>query len=151
MESNFKNNNRLIPNSNSILDNKNKICVFCSIIKNKTKLIYEDEIMVIFEDKKPDASVHLQAVPRQHIISINYLTKDHLDLIKNMKEKAINYLKDKYDIKELNMGFHKPPAVSIKHLHMHCIVPPYRLRKIKYFTNALYFRTVDEQINILTN
>ena len=70
----------------------NKNCNFCSIIEKRENLIYEDEYFVMFKDIHPDAEVHIQAVPRQHIKNINYLSKNDLELINHMKLKAKEFI-----------------------------------------------------------
>ena len=72
-------------------------CKFCNIISEvKEKILYEDEQIVIIEDIKPQSKVHLLALPRQHIKNINYLTKDHLQLVTHMKNQSESYVKKEY-------------------------------------------------------
>jgi len=44
-------------------------CVFCKIAEKKlpSKLVYEDEFAVAFEDLNPQAPVHVLVIPRKHI------------------------------------------------------------------------------------
>lgn len=52
-------------------------CIFCKIINKQlpSKLIYEDEEFVAFDDINPKAPVHVLVVPKKHIESINGLTE----------------------------------------------------------------------------
>lgn len=139
-------------NSNTnLIDGHSNNCVFCRIIlTNVETLLYEDELFVIFADIKPQAYVHLQAVPKLHIKNINYLSHENLSLIQHMKQKTKEYFKQNYDnFTELEMGFHIPPFYSITHLHMHCLLPPVKSSISTFINFKMFFRTVDDQIKKL--
>ncbi len=78
------------------MGNKLIKCIFCEIIKEKKEIIYEDDIFVLFHDIKPEAQVHIQAVPKIHIKNINSLNKGHIQLLHHMKEKSTEYIKILY-------------------------------------------------------
>jgi histidine triad (HIT) family protein len=61
-------------------------CLFCRIAAGELPgdIIYEDEQMVVFRDLYPKAAVHLLAIPREHIESLNELTTGHDGLIAHM-------------------------------------------------------------------
>lgn len=44
-------------------------CLFCRIIERRApaKIVYEDELVVAFEDINPQAPVHLLVIPRKHL------------------------------------------------------------------------------------
>lgn len=85
---------------------ENKVCKFCqliktiSIVQNSTDLsggkssylLYEDDLIVIFKDRKPKAQVHLQTVPKLHIKNIDCLSADYIPLLEHMKEKSTQIL-----------------------------------------------------------
>lgn len=52
-------------------------CVFCKIIKGEipSKLVYEDEDFVIFNDINPKAKLHYLAVPRKHFAVLAEMEK----------------------------------------------------------------------------
>ncbi len=55
----------------------NKNCIFCKIINKEifTKIIFEDDLVLAFDDVHPVASVHVLIIPKKHFESINDLTK----------------------------------------------------------------------------
>ncbi len=61
-------------------------CLFCKIAAGEIPgdIVYQDERMVVFKDIAPKAQVHLLAVPREHIESLNGLTEEHDALIAHM-------------------------------------------------------------------
>ncbi|HEV8540485.1 MAG TPA: histidine triad nucleotide-binding protein [Nitrospiraceae bacterium] len=47
-------------------------CIFCRIVARTipSKIVYEDEVAVVFEDVNPQAPVHILVVPRKHVPSL---------------------------------------------------------------------------------
>lgn len=48
-------------------------CIFCRIASRAipSKIVYEDEQAVAFEDVNPQAPVHLLVIPRRHVTSLD--------------------------------------------------------------------------------
>ncbi|MCF8052288.1 MAG: histidine triad nucleotide-binding protein [Desulfobacterales bacterium] len=53
-------------------------CLFCRIAEGRTdtKLMFEDDTLVVFKDIHPHAPVHLLVVPKKHIRSVNDLGQE---------------------------------------------------------------------------
>ncbi len=51
-------------------------CLFCKIIERKipSKIVYEDEFSLAFEDVNPQAPTHTLIVPKKHIQDIHSIT-----------------------------------------------------------------------------
>ncbi|TAK07382.1 MAG: histidine triad nucleotide-binding protein [Candidatus Manganitrophaceae bacterium] len=101
-------------------------CLFCKIIEKKipSKIVYEDEKMVAFEDIQPQAPVHLLLIPRKHIsglldlqpeereeISHLFLTLPRLAREKGIAERGFRTV--------VNSG--KDAGQSVFHLHVHLL------------------------------
>ena len=56
----------------------NKNCIFCKIINREipTKIIFEDDKVIVFNDIHPIASTHILIIPKKHIDSVNDLTEN---------------------------------------------------------------------------
>ena len=137
---------------NSLKSKSNDICIFCDIVSksNKEILLYEDEHIVIFNDKNPRSKLHIQIIPKKHIRNINHLEKVDYELLIHMKAKAFEFMRIHYNIEDnILLGFHIPPFYSINHLHMHCIVTPYKCYLEGIFKYNLFLRKIDKQINIV--
>jgi len=54
-----------------------KDCVFCKIVNREiaTKIIFEDDLVMAFNDNNSVASVHILIIPKEHIESTNDLTE----------------------------------------------------------------------------
>lgn len=48
-------------------------CVFCRVAAHEmpARIVYEDEVCVVFHDINPQAPVHMLVIPRKHINSLN--------------------------------------------------------------------------------
>lgn len=61
-------------------------CIFCKIAQHQqeTKIVFEDEQIIVFKDLHPQAPIHLLIVPKKHIESINHLKEKDRGLISQM-------------------------------------------------------------------
>ena len=52
-------------------------CIFCKIATKKiaSKIVFEDDEYIAFNDIKPQAPVHVIIIPKKHIDSLNYIEK----------------------------------------------------------------------------
>jgi len=53
-------------------------CLFCRIINKEipADIVYEDDDMLVFKDIDPQADVHLLAVPKKHIPTLNDVSSE---------------------------------------------------------------------------
>jgi histidine triad (HIT) family protein len=58
-------------------------CLFCRIIAGEipSTKVYEDELVVAFNDIAPQAPTHVLVVPRAHVATLNDLTPEHEALV----------------------------------------------------------------------
>lgn len=61
-------------------------CIFCKIIQGEipSNRIYEDDLVVAFNDIRPIAPVHFLIVPKAHIESLAYCEDAHQSLLGHM-------------------------------------------------------------------
>ena len=99
-------------------------CIFCKIIKKEipTDFIYEDDSLVVFNDIKPAAPVHLLVVPKIHIPSIMQTEDSHKEIISALVYTARDTAKKRgltgYKL-IFNVG--KDGGQVIGHLHLHLL------------------------------
>jgi sulfate adenylyltransferase (ADP) / adenylylsulfatase len=121
-------------------------CIFC-VLSHSDDLIYEDDEISFFKDRKEDARFHMLGVSKAHIRDINALTPSHITMINRMNEIGRRILKDQFGDVDVILGFHHPPRNSIGHLHLHCIVKPLKHFKSKLsYSNYLWFITPEEVV-----
>ena len=100
-------------------------CLFCKILAGEipSDKIYEDDKMFVFKDINPQADVHLLAIPRVHISSLNEVTDEHDDVMAHMIKQLPKLAKEQ----DLNDGFRTIINTGagggqvVYHLHMHLL------------------------------
>lgn len=108
------------------MSNKNSDCIFCKMATKKieTSLEYEDESIIAFNDKDPQAPVHVLVIPKEHIEKINDITVDTIKLLGKMVmvSKEIAQKKKIFDSGyRLIINCGKDGGQLIEHLHIHLI------------------------------
>jgi len=100
-------------------------CLFCKILAGEVPSdnVYEDDTMVVFKDLYPKAEVHLLAIPRVHISSLNEVTDEHDEIMAHMIKQLPRIAKEQ----GLDDGFRtiintgEGGGQIIFHLHMHLL------------------------------
>ena len=100
-------------------------CIFCSIANHDipTDPIYEDELIIAFNDLEPQAPVHFLVVPKKHIESLDAATDEDSELISHImltipKLAAEQGLDAGYRV-VINTG--DEGGQTVKHLHFHIL------------------------------
>lgn len=100
-------------------------CLFCKILAGEipSDKVYEDDKMLVFKDINPHADVHLLAIPRVHISSLNDITAEHDEVMAHMIKQLPILAKEQ----GLDDGFRtiintgKGGGQIVFHLHMHLL------------------------------
>ena len=61
-------------------------CIFCKIIKSEipSDKVYEDDKVLAFRDINPEAPVHIVIIPKKHIVSLNEVSKENLEILSHI-------------------------------------------------------------------
>jgi histidine triad (HIT) family protein len=101
-------------------------CLFCKIAAGQipSKIVYQDQDVVAFEDINPQAPHHVLVIPRRHITSMSDLTLDDGPVLAHLFMTAAKLAQD-MDIAESGYRFLTnvgPNAgQSVFHLHFHLL------------------------------
>ena len=59
------------------------MCIFCKIVAGEipSKKVYEDDLILAFNDIEPQAPVHVVIIPKEHIESANMITSENSKVI----------------------------------------------------------------------
>lgn len=98
-------------------------CLFCKIVAGElpSDRVYEDDKVIVFKDLYPKAEVHLLAIPRQHIVSLNELDESHDALMAHIMRLLPKLAKKQ----GLDSGFRviintgRGGGQEVFHLHLH--------------------------------
>ena len=101
-------------------------CIFCKIASGQIKsdLVYEDDAVVAFRDINPQAPVHVQVIPKDHVENVAALTEDHSELVAHLLLVAAQVAREQ-GIEDsgyrlvANVGAHG--GQSVPHLHIHVL------------------------------
>ncbi|KAG7242940.1 hypothetical protein INR49_017631 [Caranx melampygus] len=109
-------------------------CIFCSIANGRDKeanVVKKNKELVCFSDIDPAAPHHYLVVPIQHIHSCFSLKREHIGLVERMATmgKAVLLEQGITDMTDISLGFHKPPYISVDHLHLHVLAPSSQISK----------------------
>jgi histidine triad (HIT) family protein len=101
-------------------------CLFCKIVARTipAALIYEDELVVAFDDINPQAPIHSLVIPRKHFTSIAELQDADVMLLGRLLL-AANAVAKKKGIADAGYRFVVNTGVdggqSVFHLHLHVL------------------------------
>ncbi|MCP4675413.1 MAG: histidine triad nucleotide-binding protein [Deltaproteobacteria bacterium] len=72
-------------------------CIFCRIARGEipAEKLYEDDEIVAFEDANPAAPVHFLVIPKQHIPTLDDVSKDQLPLLGRVMGVATQLAREK--------------------------------------------------------
>ena len=101
-------------------------CIFCKIIKKEipSKIVYEDETVMVFEDIEPKAPVHMLIVPKLHIPTILDINEAHKDVLFHMYEVANKIATEKNIAARgfrLIVNCNAEAGQTVFHIHMHLL------------------------------
>ena len=103
-----------------------KECVFCKIINKEIpkEIIFEDDLVLAFNDIFPVASTHILIIPKEHISSINELTdNDKYEKLMGRLIMVAKKLAEKEGIAEkgykLLIRNGKEGGQEVPHIHLH--------------------------------
>lgn len=100
-------------------------CIFCKIARNEipSQKLYEDDVIVAFNDLEPQAPVHVLIIPKEHISSANEITAENSDIVGKIFMAAAKIAKEQ----GLEKGYRivnncgEDGGQTVHHLHFHLL------------------------------
>ncbi len=101
-------------------------CLFCEIAEKKrpAKLIYEDDLVIAFEDINPQAPVHCLVVPKKHISTSLEIQKEDSELVGHLFQIGNKIAKEKGVAERgfrLVMNCNPESGQTVFHIHLHLL------------------------------
>lgn len=101
-------------------------CIFCKIVKGEipSEKVYEDDLVLAFNDLTPQAPIHTLVIPKEHIASANDIDDKNSKVIGHIYEvisklaKEQGFDKDGYRIVN-NCG--SDGGQTVDHIHFHIL------------------------------
>ncbi len=101
-------------------------CIFCKIISGQipAKKVFENDLVLVFENIKPVHPVHVLIIPKKHIDNIQSANKEDRDWLAEIllvipevaKRKGVDQTGYR-----LIINFGKDSGQSVDHLHIHLV------------------------------
>lgn len=101
-------------------------CIFCDIVAGNipATLIYQDELVIAFDDISPQAPQHKLIIPRKHLATLNDLQPEDTQLAGHMIQtaqrlaKELNIAQSGYRI---IMNCNADGGQIVFHIHLHLL------------------------------
>ncbi len=101
-------------------------CIFCKILAGEvpSKLVYEDEVCVAFNDINPQAPTHILIIPRIHLASLNETKEEDVKVLGHLLLTASGIAQTK-DFAEKGyrvvINTNENGGQTVFHLHVHLL------------------------------
>jgi histidine triad (HIT) family protein len=101
-------------------------CLFCKIIRKElpANVVYEDDLIIAFDDINPKAPVHTLVIPKEHFSSLNDITEAQHALMGHILLK-IQMIADKKGIAEsgyrIVLNTASDAGQDVFHIHFHLL------------------------------
>lgn len=103
-----------------------KTCLFCKIIMREvsSRIVFENNEILAFEDIRPQAPVHIIIIPKQHIEKMSDLNGKDRELAGNLllAAKDIARQRDVHDSGyRIVVNCNRDAGQAVPHLHLHLL------------------------------
>ena len=100
-------------------------CIFCEIAKGTipSSKVYEDDLIIAFNDIVPVAPIHVVITPKEHVLEkVNQVNKDTINIVTYIFEKIPEIAKT-LGIEDFRVVTNNGPlsGQSVSHVHFHLI------------------------------
>jgi histidine triad (HIT) family protein len=100
-------------------------CIFCKIVNKEipAKIVYEDDVILAFNDLAPQAPVHVLIITKTHIDSLDQVALDNMEELGWLLTKV----KDIASMLDLENGYRlvcncgEDGMQTVNHLHFHLL------------------------------
>lgn len=101
-------------------------CLFCKIAAGDipATIVYQDDVVVAFDDIHPQAPTHVVIIPRHHIATVNDLDAEHEELFGKLATVARRIAAERGhadDGYRLVMNCNAAAGQTVWHIHLHLL------------------------------
>ena len=95
-------------------------------------ILHEDHDVLCFRDIAPVQEFHALVIPKRRIEHCGCVGHSDVPLLRHMEAVALQALQAEYPALDVSaaraanvvsLGYHKPPFITVHHLHLHCVYP----------------------------
>lgn len=105
-------------------------CIFCKIANGEipSKILFEDELVVVIMDANPTVDGHSLIIPKKHYTDYQELDNEILTHIFEVAKKIGPKIMEKLGAKSLTLLVNYGDDQKIKHFHLH-LLPDFGIRE----------------------
>jgi histidine triad (HIT) family protein len=101
-------------------------CLFCKIVEKQipSKVVFENEHVIAFEDINPQAPTHILIVPRKHIPTLNEVSAADRELLGSLVLSAVEIARQRQiDSSGYRVVWNtnRGAGQSVFHIHLHLL------------------------------
>lgn len=101
-------------------------CIFCRIVRKEipSRIIYEDDMVLAFEDIAPQSPIHILVIPKKHYSTVLDISEEDKELIGHIFMVINKIAKQKgFDEKGFRvvMNCHSQGGQTVFHVHFHIL------------------------------
>ncbi len=101
-------------------------CIFCKILNREipSKIVYEDQQCLAFEDINPQAPVHILVIPKKHISTALDMTEADRELVGHLVLVASKIAEEKNIAQSgyrLVLNTNRDAGQTVFHIHLHLL------------------------------
>ncbi len=101
-------------------------CIFCKIINKEvpSKIVYEDERVLAFDDINPRAPIHVLLIPKEHFGTLNEIPEEKKDILSHLLLKARQVAQEKGIAKNgyrIVLNTERDSGQEVFHIHFHLL------------------------------
>lgn len=101
-------------------------CIFCKIINKEvpSKIVYEDERVLAFDDINPRAPIHVLLISKEHFGTLNDIPEEKKDILSHLLLKARQIAQEKEIAKNgyrIVLNTERDSGQEVFHIHFHLL------------------------------
>ena len=117
--------------------------IFCKIVKGDipSKVLYEDELVMVIMDVNPTSNGHSLIIPKEHYQDLFDIDKEVLNHIMEVAKEMVSKLEERLGCEGITLIQNNGISQEVKHFHLH-LVPKYNSSK-KISIDEVFHKIVD--------
>lgn len=101
-------------------------CIFCKIINKEvpSKIVYEDEKVLAFDDINPKAPIHVLLISKEHFGTLNEIPEEKMDILSHLFLKARQIAQEKGIADNgyrIVLNTERDSGQEVFHIHFHLL------------------------------
>jgi histidine triad (HIT) family protein len=101
-------------------------CIFCKIINKEipASIVFEDEMMISFNDINPQAPTHILLIPREHFASLNDIPEEKKNILSHLLLRARQIAEEKGIAEKgyrIVLNTERDSGQEVFHIHLHLL------------------------------